>query len=44
MRAKYHFKMIAHDGRLYLPGKLGAIADTHSKEDIKKIVLATEDF
>jgi len=44
MLAKYHFKMIAHDGIFFLPGKLGAISDTHSKDDIKKIVLASEDF
>ena len=44
MLAKYHFKMIAHDGIFFLPGKLGAISDAHSKEDIKKIVKASEDF
>ena len=41
---KYHFKMIAHDGIFFLPGKLGAISDTHTKEDIKKIILASEEF
>ncbi len=41
---RYHFKMIAHDGIFFLPGKLGAISDAHSKEDIKKIVLASENF
>ncbi len=44
MLAKYHFKMIANNGIFFLPGKLGAISDTHSKDDIKKIVLASEDF
>lgn len=41
---KYHFKMIAHDGIFFLPGKLGAISDAHTKADIKKIVLASENF
>lgn len=40
----YHFKMIAHDGIFFLPGKLGAISNAHSKEDIKKMVLASEKF
>ncbi|HEY5736134.1 MAG TPA: aminotransferase class III-fold pyridoxal phosphate-dependent enzyme [Nitrosopumilus sp.] len=44
MLAKYHFKMIAHDGIFFLPGKLGAISDAHSKEDIKKMIKASEDF
>lgn len=40
----YHFKMIAHDGIFFLPGKLGAISYTHTKQDIKKMVLATIDY
>lgn len=40
----YHFKMIAYDGIFFLPGKLGAISNAHSKEDIKKMVLASEKF
>ena len=44
MLQKYHFKMIAHDGIFFLPGKLGAISDVHSKADIKKIVQASENF
>jgi len=44
MLAKYHFKMIAHDGIFFLPGKLGAISNAHSKEDIKKMVKASENF
>lgn len=44
MLSKYHFKMIAHDGIFFLPGKLGAISDTHGKKDIKKMILATEEF
>jgi len=44
MLAKYHFKMIAHDEIFFLPGKLGAISDAHSKEDIKKMISASEKF
>ena len=44
MLQKYHFKMIAQDGIFFLPGKLGAISDTHTKEDIKKMILASESF
>ena len=44
MLASYHFKMIAHDGIFFLPGKLGAISDAHTKDDIKRIVSASEDF
>jgi len=41
---KYHFKMIAHDGIFFLPGKLGAISNAHAKEDVKKIINASENF
>lgn len=41
---KYHFKMIAQDGIFFLPGKLGAISNAHEKTDIKKMVLASENF
>ncbi|MBS1267700.1 MAG: Glutamate-1-semialdehyde 2,1-aminomutase [Nitrosopumilus sp.] len=41
---KYHFKMTAHDGIFFLPGKLGAISDAHSKEDIKKMISASQNF
>ena len=44
MLAKYHFKMTAHDGIFFLPGKLGAISDAHTKEDIKKMIKASENF
>ncbi|MGY5148251.1 MAG: aspartate aminotransferase family protein [Candidatus Nitrosopumilus sp. bin_7KS] len=44
MLAKYHFKMIAQDGIFFLPGKLGAISDAHTKEDIKKMIKASEEF
>ncbi len=42
--SKYHFKMTAHDGIFFLPGKLGAISDAHTKEDIKKMISASEKF
>jgi len=41
---KYHFKMIAQDGIFFLPGKLGAISNAHEKIDIKKMILASENF
>jgi len=44
MLQKYHFKMISQDGIFFLPGKLGAISAAHSKDDIKKMILATENF
>ena len=44
MLQKYHFKMISQDGIFFLPGKLGAISSAHSKNDIKKMVIATENF
>ena len=34
----HHFKMIAHDGTFFLPGKLGAISNAHTKADIKKMI------
>jgi glutamate-1-semialdehyde 2,1-aminomutase len=36
--------MISKDGIFFLPGKLGAISISHTKEDIKKIILASETF
>ena len=41
---KYHFKMIAQDGIFFLPGKLGAISNAHTKDDIKKMIIASENF
>jgi len=40
----YHFKMIAHDGIFFLPGKLGAVSNAHEKLDIKKMITASENF
>ena len=42
--AKYHFKMTAHDGIFFLPGKLGAISNMHTKADIKKMITASENI
>ena len=42
--AKYHFKMISHDGIFFLPGKLGAISNAHTKADIKNMIKASENF
>jgi len=39
----YHFKMIAHDNIFFLPGKLGAISNAHTKQDIKKMISACND-
>jgi glutamate-1-semialdehyde 2,1-aminomutase len=44
MLQKYHFKMIAQDGIFFLPGKLGAISAAHSKNDIRKMTIASENF
>ena len=44
MLAEYHFKMISQNGIFFLPGKLGAISNAHSKEDIKEIISASENF
>jgi len=40
----YHFSMIARNGIFFLPGKLGAFSDAHSKSDIKEMRYATESF
>ena len=44
MLQRYHFKMISQDGIFFLPGKLGAISNAHTKDDIKKMILASENF
>tara|TARA_Y100000590_G_scaffold51440_1_gene54070 strand:+ start:111 stop:1424 length:1314 start_codon:yes stop_codon:yes gene_type:complete len=40
----YHFEMIAKNGIFFLPGKLGAFSDAHSKDDVKNMREATESF
>ena len=39
---KYHFQMIAKDGIFFLPGKLGAISNAHTKSDINQMIKASE--
>ena len=36
--------MIAKNGIFFLPGKLGAFSDAHSKSDVKEMKNATESF
>ena len=36
--------MIANDGIFFLPGKLGAISNQHEKQDIRKMIVASENF
>jgi glutamate-1-semialdehyde 2,1-aminomutase len=40
----YHFHMIANDGIFFLPGKLGAFSDVHTKSDIKTMGSSTDEF
>jgi glutamate-1-semialdehyde 2,1-aminomutase len=39
---KYHFNMISKNKVFFLPGKLGAISNAHGKEDIKKMISASD--
>jgi glutamate-1-semialdehyde 2,1-aminomutase len=36
--------MIANDGIFFLPGKLGAYSDAHTKSDINAIAKSTDKF
>ncbi len=40
----YHFHMIANDGIFFLPGKLGAFSDMHTKSDITNMAQSTDNF
>jgi len=40
----YHFHMIANDKIFFLPGKLGAFSDVHTKSDIIAIMKSTDNF
>jgi len=40
----YHFHMIANDKIFFLPGKLGAFSDVHTKSDIVAMMKSTDDF
>ncbi|NDB87648.1 MAG: aminotransferase class III-fold pyridoxal phosphate-dependent enzyme [Thaumarchaeota archaeon] len=41
---KFHFEMITKDGIFFLPGKLGAFSNAHSKSDVNAIVSAAQRF
>ena len=36
--------MIAKDGIFFLPGKLGAFSDVHTKSDITNLAKSTDEF
>ena len=40
----YHFHMIANNGIFFLPGKLGAFSDAHTKSDINIIAKSTDKY
>jgi glutamate-1-semialdehyde 2,1-aminomutase len=40
----YHFHMIANNGIFFLPGKLGAYSDIHTKSDINTMAKATDQY
>lgn len=40
----YHFALIAKYGIFFLPHKLGAISTEHEKDDIRKLIDASEEF
>ncbi len=40
----YHFHMIANDKIFFMPGKLGAFSDVHSKSDIAIMAKSTDKF
>ena len=40
----YHFHMIANDEIFFMPGKLGAFSDMHSKSDIINMAKSTDKF
>ena len=41
---KYHFEMMVKDGVFFLPGKLGAISNAHSQNDLNSMYKASERF
>jgi len=41
---KFHFEMITKDGVFFLPGKLGAFSNAHSKSDVNAITSAAQRF
>ena len=40
----YHFHMIANNGIFFLPGKLGAYSDEHTKYDMNEMLKATDQY
>jgi glutamate-1-semialdehyde 2,1-aminomutase len=38
---RYHFEMMSKDGIFFLPGKLGAISNSHSQSDVKSMIDAS---
>jgi len=40
----YHFHMITNNGIFFLPGKLGAYSDAHTKSDINAIAKSTDQY
>lgn len=44
MLQKFHFEMIVKDGIFFLPGKLGAFSDAHSKDDVNALMVAAKRF
>ena len=40
----YHFHMIANNGIFFLPGKLGAYSDEHTKYDMNQMLKATDQY
>ena len=41
---RYHFEMMVKEGIFFLPGKLGAISNAHSKTDINNMIKFSEKF
>ncbi|MGQ0605583.1 MAG: aspartate aminotransferase family protein [Candidatus Nitrosotenuis sp.] len=41
---RFHFEMMTKNGIFFLPGKLGAFSNAHSKEDVKALISAAEQF
>ncbi|MBB46465.1 MAG: aspartate aminotransferase family protein [Thaumarchaeota archaeon] len=40
----YHFHMLANNGIFFLPGKLGAYSDEHTKYDMNQMLKATDQY
>ncbi|MDI1495288.1 MAG: Aminotransferase class-III [Cenarchaeum symbiont of Oopsacas minuta] len=42
--SRYHFSLLARSDIFFLPGKLGAISNAHTRSDINALVAATERY